>query len=97
MGEDHVLNIKFRSKLVMPLIFTDIQRVKVRLCDKSKQCIFHVKVAYLLRHGSSNSGAIKPFGLFHLDYPLYSKYCSAMTIPHKICSWHITQAPTEIP
>jgi len=36
MGEDHVLNVNLRVKLVIPFIFTDIQRVKTWLFDKCK-------------------------------------------------------------
>jgi len=34
MGKDHVLNANLHVKLVMPFIFTDIQRVRTWLFDK---------------------------------------------------------------
>jgi len=40
MGEDHVLNVNLSMKLLIPFIFTDIQRVKNWLFDKSNGVCF---------------------------------------------------------
>jgi len=41
-GEDVVLNINMCINFVIPLIFTDIQRVKIRLFNKSNGRLVHV-------------------------------------------------------
>ena len=42
MWEDHILNANLRVKLVIPFIFTSIQRVKTCLFDKSNRvCLMY--------------------------------------------------------
>jgi len=44
MGKDHVLNVDLRINLVVPFIFTDIQRVTTWLFDKSNGVCSVMKV-----------------------------------------------------
>ena len=51
-GEDPVLNVNLCVKFVIPLIFTDIQRMKIRLINKSNavsfmyRCFFYVTMEH---------------------------------------------------